>query len=53
MTLRTLGVVRQEPTPEKLRKVPLYGQGTKSWACKNDLHSQCSKLSCSCECGHR
>lgn len=53
MTMRTLGVVRQEPRPERLRKVPLYGKGTLSWACKKGLHPQCTKLSCSCECGHK
>lgn len=54
MTLRTLGVVRQEPKkPDRLRKIPLYGQGTLSWACKNGTCAQCTKLSCPCECGHK
>ena len=48
--IRTLAVVEQEHTPEKLRKVPAYGQGDLSWACKHGKHAACSKLTCSCSC---
>lgn len=53
MSLKTLAVVRQEPRPEKLRKIPLYDQGSKSWACRNGQCLACTKLTCSCGCGHQ
>jgi len=48
--IKTLAVVRQEPRPEKLRKIPLYGKGEPSWGCQRGRHWQCTKLTCSCEC---
>ena len=49
---RTLGVVQQEPEPERLRKVPAYGQGDLSWACKRGKCGGCTKLTCGHDC-HR
>jgi hypothetical protein len=40
----------QETTPERLRKVPLYGQGEMSWACKREKCGGCTKLTCGCTC---
>ena len=47
---KTIGVVMQEVTPERLRKVPLYGQGDLSWACKREKCGGCTKLTCGCTC---
>lgn len=52
MNVKTIAVVKQEGTPERLRKTPAYGKGAVSWACSHERCGHCTKLTCSCEC-HR